>query len=330
MKTPHKAKIVLILLLALWGVNFQSYAQTNYEKADSIALSFTESYETVQELAQKLTAQLTSDEEKARVFFMWIANNVRYDCRKFHNPVKPEFKARTEEELREKINNWKEEQNLKTAKRKRGICEDYSQLFKALCDEISLDAVAIHGNARDFHRPNRSSHNNSHAWNAVKINDNWHLLDATWAAGHTDPKVTKFFRRISPGFFFTPPGWFAQNHLPEEEKWQLLDNPISEKDFPDQPVINYGQEKYKITDFALQVKNTPEKKKEKEIWMQFEKTPEVFVLTKRNSKPIDFQKEEIDDKVVFTFSGSHKKVVVFGGKSLRSRLEWLAVYKSEN
>ena len=59
----------ILLLAGLWCL--PTVAQPIYEKADSIAAAFDEPYENVEDLALKLTLRLSTEEEKARVLFMW-------------------------------------------------------------------------------------------------------------------------------------------------------------------------------------------------------------------------------------------------------------------
>lgn len=316
----------ILLIAALWY--FPANAQTNYEKADSIAAAFAEPYENVEDLALKLTRTLSTEEEKARVFFMWIAHHIRYDCGKFHKPDKPEFSGRTKEEFLEKVKKWELSEIEKTLKYKKGVCADYSRLYMALSDAVGLEAVVITGNARDFYKPHSSAFGMPHAWNAVRIENEWRLLDATWGAGYTDAEVRKFYRRVSPGFFFTPPDLFLQSHFPNDEKWQLLEKPLSKKDFTDQPLVNYGQIEYRILDFAPGVEMGAGEKNEKQIWLLFENTPKELMVTNRFGSPMKFKRDEVDGKVILSFSVSASgSITVFGGKSLRSRMEWMAKYE---
>ncbi|MBK7407335.1 MAG: hypothetical protein IPL49_18425 [Saprospirales bacterium] len=316
----------ILLLTACWC--FPAPAQTTYERADSIAAAFDAPFENVEDLALRLTTSLSTEEQKARVFFMWIAHHIRYDCGKFHNPVKPEFKARTEEQFKEEVIKWNQSEIEKTLKYRKGVCGDYSRLFKALCDAAGVEAVIIPGNARNIYKANGNSFNRPHAWNAVRIEGEWHLLDATWGAGHVDAGVTKFYRRVSPGHFFTPPNLFAQSHFPDDEKWQLLEQPLSMKECADQPLINYGQIEYRILDFAPSVERASGAKNDKQIWLQFENTPKELMVANKKGKPIKFQRTDRDGKVVLSFPGSaNGSVIIFGGKSRRSQLEWMAMYE---
>lgn len=319
-------RTIILLLAAL--CHFPAPAQTPFEKADSIAAAFAEPYENVEDLALKLTRTLSTDEEKARVFFMWIAHNIRYDCGKFHNPEKPEFRARTQEELLETVEAWIRSEIEKTAKYRKGVCADYSHLFKALCDATGLEAVVITGVARDFYKPQRNPFDLDHAWNAVRIKGEWRLLDATWGAGYSDAGVTKFYRRVSPGFFCTPPVLFAQNHFPEDESWQLLEKPLSKQEYTEQPLINYGQIEYRILDFATGAEVTTGEKNEKQIWLQFENTPKELIVSNRAGNSMKFRRTDAGGKVFLSFPASATgTITVFGGRSLRSRMEWMAKYE---
>ncbi|OPX42897.1 transglutaminase-like superfamily protein [Ruminiclostridium hungatei] len=52
----------------------------------------------------------------------------------------------------------------------RGVCGDYSQLFKDLCERVSIPCVYEAGDPYTL----------NHAWNAVFINGEWKYVDTTW------------------------------------------------------------------------------------------------------------------------------------------------------
>ncbi len=316
-----------LLLLFVSTTYSLAFAQTNsFEEVDAFAADFKEDFVDVPTLAKQLTEPFETDLEKSRAIFMWIAHNLRYDTRKFHNPKRHHIEARSPQELEAKKAAYREKQIAKAAKYKKGVCEDYSLLFKALCDEAGLEAAYITGNARDFYKPYRSAHNNPHAWNAIKIDGQWYLLDATWAAGHTNPEVTKFTRKISPGFFMTPPAWFAQYHFPDEPKWQLLDQPLDKKSFPNQPMVNFGQNDYPVLDFSKQVADTGGKGFDREFRIKLGNQPKYFMLATRKGKPIKHSRQTEGGYEVFRFSSRGvRDLVVYCGKS-QKRMGWLAKY----
>lgn len=121
---------------------------------------------------------------------------------------------------------------------------------------------------------------------------------------------------------------FAQNHFPEDETWQLLEKPLSKQEYTEQPLINYGQIEYRILDFAPGAEATTGEKNEKQIWLQFENTPKEFIVNNRAGNSIKFKRTDADGKVILSFPASATgTITVFGGRSLLSRMEWMAKYE---
>lgn len=52
----------------------------------------------------------------------------------------------------------------------KAVCEGYSKLFQYLCYCVGINSTQIIG----------TGNGGNHMWNAVKINDDWYMLDATW------------------------------------------------------------------------------------------------------------------------------------------------------
>lgn len=313
-----------LLFLFLFTFSITIHAQEAlFTKVDAHAASYKETFVDVPTLAKQLTEPFETDKEKARALFMWLAHNVRYDCKKFHNPQRPDFRARSQQELEEMQMAYRQKNIAKTAKLKRGVCQDYSDLFKAMCDEVGLEAVVISGDARNFQNPFRNAHNNPHAWNAVKLDGEWYLLDATWGAGFTDGVVKKFTRKVTPGFFMTPPNFFAQNHLPDDPKWQLLDQPFDKKSFRSQPVVNYAQEEFPFTEFSNEIK---EKDGKKEIRFKMSAVPKYFMLATSSGRPVKFTQAVEDGFQVFRFSSRSRGLVIVYGGNNQKKMQWLAKY----
>ena len=77
----------------------------------------------------------------------------------------------------------------------------------------------------------------THAWNVIKIENQWHFIECTWGAGHVDHQRS-FQKRFDDFYFLTDPKLFINAHFPvvrgndEESKyWQLLDKPFSLEEF---------------------------------------------------------------------------------------------------
>lgn len=115
--------------------------------------------------------------------------------------------------------------------RKDGVCIGYANLLAAMGKAIGVEVAVVVGDTRD-QLDRRAAV--GHAWNAVRIEGRWYLMDATWDAG-TVSKPEGFEKRYSTQYLLTPPEAFAYDHLPEDPKWQLLDTPLSQGDFLRQP-----------------------------------------------------------------------------------------------
>ena len=114
----------------------------------------------------------------------------------------------------------------------KGVCAGYANLMVALGDAAELDIVYLVGNSRDEEGGVAGS---MHAWNAVKLEGKWFLIDATWDAGSVgDGGFTADYKT---DYLLTPPEIFRVTHLPEVEDWQLTSPPLSRGEFTRLPML---------------------------------------------------------------------------------------------
>jgi transglutaminase/protease-like cytokinesis protein 3 len=76
----------------------------------------------------------------------------------------------------------------------------------------------------------------NHAWNGVKIDGTWYLLDATWGAGAIEND--QFVAKFNPYYFATPPDQLIYSHFPAESQWQLLPTVYTRAAFDQFPDIS--------------------------------------------------------------------------------------------
>jgi len=183
--------LLTIFLILIPGINNSQI--TDFSEADNYVLSLKADRDIpVKDLAEKLTAPFSSDLLKTRAIFTWIAANIEYD----HSKVVPGFMTSYPSDLEEAFNAFKN---------RKGDCRGYSQLFKYMLGESGIKCRFIRGFAgKDIKEVFPQTPN--HAWNAVKINDEWHLFDVTWASGPEG--------KVNYTWFMTDPGIFNQNHYP--------------------------------------------------------------------------------------------------------------------
>ena len=179
---------------------------------------------------------------KTRVIFAWIAFHVQYDF----------FKYNTKTKLSQTGN---------TYQTRLGVCSDFAKLFVEMAQKANLKAEYISGYAGYDLIPEEID-DARHAWNAVKINNKWHLLDITWALGgdygaYEDITRVKNYKRlvkqrkknpknidlgeqrfIINKWFLTPPEEMIKTHFPTDIKWQLLKKSVTPKKIWKQNKIN--------------------------------------------------------------------------------------------
>ena len=207
-------------LAALGREAIQNYSDDqsyNYDKIDAHALAAPASAEqSVESLAAYLIEPAANEQEKARAIFRWICQNIDYDLGSY-------FTGR-----------FSSTNSADVLKSRSSVCSGYSDLFSALAGEAGLEAVEIRGYGKGYsYRPGQKfSGPFNHAWNAVKINGSWRLMDPTWGAGYLG-RDGEYHRWFDDHYFMTPPDRFIFDHLPELEIWQLLDRPLSLAQFED-------------------------------------------------------------------------------------------------
>ena len=111
------------------------------------------------------------------------------------------------------------------------FCSTVTIVF--LCRSNGVECEVISGYSKGYsYRQGDSFRNKStnHAWNAVCADGKWRLLDSCWGAGYCDDQH-RFQVRFNEHHFAAPPEQFLVSHLPEEERWQLLAEPITLEQF---------------------------------------------------------------------------------------------------
>jgi hypothetical protein len=195
-------------------VQFTGSAVTD-EAADNVALATGPmGGVSVNELAVALKKGVGSGRSFARACYRWIAEHISYDVAMLHRGASRNKTA--EEVIRDRA----------------AICGGYANLFKELCDRVSVECKAVSGLSKGSSSSAGGSAGGyeNHRWNAVKIEGAWHLLDCTWGSGNVGLSG-EFERRFEPFYFAPRPEYFVCDHFPGDDNWQLLSQPISRPEF---------------------------------------------------------------------------------------------------
>ncbi len=212
-------------------------AFAQFEMVDEKVKLYPKTFSDPLQLAQKIDTDFSKPEEKARAIFTWIALHIKYDLKAYYTQANngvaysyssPEDKLRKDFEFRQAL-------VKKTLRTKKAVCEGYASLFVSLANAVGLEAVIVTGTSK-IHETQigKLPTASDHAWNAVKINGEWKLVDATWGAGVVDTNQQRFKPEFNDAYFFTDPKKFFLNHYPDNQKWLLTSK--SPEDFAALPL----------------------------------------------------------------------------------------------
>jgi len=189
----------------------QSVEEGQFARIDAHALSAPPSAEaSIPALAKYLIQPAQNDTEKARAIYRWVTDRIDYDIQAYFHDNAQRMSAET------------------LLSKRSSVCEGYATLFEVLSKEAGLEVVSISGYVKGYsHREGKSLSAPNHAWNAVKINGKWRLIDSTWGAGYVrDGGYKKVFSEI---FFLASPEQLMFSHFPEKENWQFQSTPHLKK-----------------------------------------------------------------------------------------------------
>ena len=162
-------------------------------------------------LQMKEKTKSLSEIEKAYVLFYWFHLNIEYDVEGYFSG--------------DKI--YEPESVYKLG---RGVCSGYSILYKYFGEKIGINVGTIVGYAKGYSwKKNTLFDSINHEWNYIIIEGIYYLLDVTWGSGYMDGH--KYYKKLKECEFLPSPRVFLFSRLPFEQKFQLVENPITLEDF---------------------------------------------------------------------------------------------------
>lgn len=175
--------------------------QPNINKKELIKGSEVHSRYDWASITKSIIKGCTTEKQKARAIYNYICENISYD---------------TNYQIYHVDQCWEE---------KRGVCQAYSELFYCMATSVGLECHIISGSKVN------------HAWNSVKINGKWILLDSTWGAGWVNGNVYGK-RKFHDLWWDVDPYWMLFTHYPDETEWQLLSREYTTTEFDKLPRIS--------------------------------------------------------------------------------------------
>ncbi|XP_069137433.1 lim and transglutaminase domain protein ltd-1-like [Argopecten irradians] len=204
--------------------------------ADAIAMQVdAESVGSIDELVRALTVKLKTDMQKLRALFMWLGvQRIRH--RTYPTTVDPATP-------------------LGHLKRMAMGRVSYAVMFTLLCRSAKLPCVIIRGLAKSasYEVGDKNLDNLRNMWNAVYVSGEWRFVFPLWALSSVVGKTTgdwtlmeskgdlshekqeesvgENVNQVDDYYFLIDPEEFCYTCFPDEERWQLLREPISKRKF---------------------------------------------------------------------------------------------------
>ncbi len=204
-------KLILIFTLATQAIFAQQATVNEFSAIDKKALQLPDSLtKTTDLIASYINSNFSTDKDKSRAIYIWVASNIQYD-------IDNMFAINFYEKKEEKIS--------KPLRTRKGICENYASLFTDICIKSGLKSFVIEG----YTKQNGFTDYIPHAWSATLIDTSWFLFDPTWGSGYVNGG--KFFKKINNDYFKVKATTLIKSHIPFDYLWQFLNYPITNQEF---------------------------------------------------------------------------------------------------
>lgn len=214
-----------ILFVFLWFSSFTSFTQSNYEQTDKFVknLGSMDSLNVAQ-IAKRLSAASSDNEQQSRAIFYWIANHIAIDPKSTKSG--DQRKSLPEEVI----------------KIRKATPLGFAKLYQEMASQANIRCLVVDGYVKNsIDDLNNPADEINHSWNVVQLGQSpqaWYVVDATKASGWLDKKMSAFTKNFTSEYFFADKTLFNLDHYPDNTAWQLGGGPKSLKDFYALPVLS--------------------------------------------------------------------------------------------
>lgn len=261
--------IAIVFFLLTQAINASA---SRYAEVDSFVIKVSFPASTITQydsLIDIFSQHFTEQEERVRAVYFWVTENISYDGQGLFdgNMIGDRIGA---------------------LKYKRCVCAGYADLLDYAFRRMGLETKYLTGKVRMLDgraQWNPDAWRMGHAWNAVKVNNDWKLIDATWASGYLQGR--RFEKKRDDVWFFMPPAILILSHFPDKVDFQLLDKPITEGEFYQQAYFLWEFSSsgiYAISHPGLVISGEPGETEE--IWVQSDKPISHIIISNQEDEVI--------------------------------------------
>jgi len=184
-------------------------AQTDFGNVDAYASRLRIRGNDIEQLTDTLTAPFSTELQKARAIFVWISENIAYDCGS---------ENRLEAEPEEAIDPlyYTQVQLGNILKTRRTRCEGFAFTFKLMCNLSGIYCSIQEGFARfGGEKVDPATVMPNHAWNAVCLDGNWFEIDVSAGSGACEGRRFRAGRKEE--YFCMSPKLLERLYIPIDD-----------------------------------------------------------------------------------------------------------------
>lgn len=215
------------ILFCIFFISINAFCSSqNYQRADSIALTYPIKYNSPDQLAKQIEVDFSNDFDKVRTLYTWIIHNVKYD---YGESDRYNFSYTTDIDYQKKQIKYENKLSKRVISRRIAVCEGYSVLFKKICDLLNIKCRQVTGGSKTKITDIGKKYKSDHAWNIVTIDNKDYFIDTTWGISTETTDVDYVY-------FLTPAIHYIKTHYPDKFKNSLLEDIIYRKEFLNGPL----------------------------------------------------------------------------------------------
>lgn len=203
----------IIAFVFLVGIRVNAQENTNYNRIDRHAKNAPDSISShLISLHTYLISETKTEIDQLRAFYVWIVSHINYNTQQ-ELIYDPRFLFY--------IGSVDCSSPSCVLLKKKAVCEGFSNLFQAFCQLSDIECYTIGGYLK---KSGIQYDRATHAWNVVKLDNNWLFFDLTW--GNAAYQQNKMNSPAVNSFFMVSPEEFILTHLPLIPLWQFLKTPV--------------------------------------------------------------------------------------------------------